>query len=46
MRALTTFNKKDKRELAVSSNADVRRALRELDKRSSVKYKLEHVKGH
>ena len=32
--ALTTFGKKDKRIPAASSNADVRRALRELDRRS------------
>ena len=44
--ALTIFDKKDKRVPAASSNADARRALRELDRRSSVKYKLEHVKGH
>ena len=45
-RALTMFDKKDKIIPADSSNADVRRALRELDRRSSAKYKLEHVKGH
>ena len=43
---LATFDKKDKRVPAASSNADVRRALRELDRRSLAKYKLEHVKGH
>ena len=44
--ALTTFDKKDKRVPAASTNADVRWALRELDRWSSAKYKLEHVKGH
>ena len=44
--ALTTFDRKDKRIPAVSSNADVRRALHKLDRRSSASYKLEHVKGH
>ena len=44
--ALTTFDKKDKTVPAASSNTDVRRALRELDKRSSAKYTFEHVKGH
>ena len=43
---LMTFDKNDKKVPAASSNADVRRALRELDRRSSAKYKLEHVKGH
>ena len=43
---LTTFDKKDKKIPAASSNADVMRALRELDRRSSARYKLEHVKGH
>ena len=44
--ALTTFDKKDKRVPAASSNADARRALRELNRWSSTGYKLEHVKGH
>ena len=44
--ALTAFDKKDKRISAASSNADVRRALRELDRPSSATYKLEPVKGH
>ena len=43
---LTTFDKKDKKIPAASSNANVMRALRELDRRSSARYKLEHVKGH
>ena len=43
--ALTMFDKKSKRIQAASSNADVRRALRELD-RPLTRYKLEHVKGH
>ena len=44
--ALMTFDKTDKRIPAASSNAGVRRALRELDRLSSASYKLEHVKGH
>ena len=44
--ALTTFDKKSKRIPVASSNANVRRALRELDRRSSARYKLEHIKGH
>ena len=44
--ALMTFDKTDKRIPAASSNAGVRRALRELDRLSPASYKLEHVKGH
>ena len=44
--ALTTFDKKEKKIPAASSNADVRRGLRELDRRALASYKLEHVKGH
>ena len=44
--ALTTFDKKDKRMPGASSNADIRRAVRGLDRPSLASYKLEHVKGH
>ena len=44
--ALTIFDKKSERIPATSSNADGRRALQELDRRSSARYKLEHAKGH
>ena len=43
---LFTFDKKCKRVPAASSNADVRRALRELNRRSANQYRLEHVRGH
>ena len=39
-------DKKSKRIPAVRNNADVRRALRELDRRSTTWYKLEQVKSH
>ena len=44
--ALFTFQKKSKRIPASSSNADVRRALREVQRRSANHYQLRHVKGH
>ena len=44
--ALHTFGKKLKRVTSSSSNADARRALREVNKRATNKYQLEHVKGH
>ena len=44
--ALFTFEKKSKRVTSSSSNADVRRALREVNKLTTNKYQLEHVKGH
>ena len=44
--ALFTFQKQCKRVPASSSNADVRRALREVQRRSANHYRLEHVKGH
>ena len=44
--ALFTFEKKSKRVTSSSSNADVRRALREVNKLATNKYQLEHVKGH
>ena len=44
--ALHTFEKKNKRVTSSSSNANVRRALREVNKQATNKYQLEHVKGH
>ena len=44
--ALHTFGKKSKRMTSSSSNADVRRALREVNKRAVNNYQLEHVKDH
>ena len=44
--ALFTFAKKSKRIPAASSNVDMHRALREVNRRSGDRYRLEHVKGH
>ena len=44
--ALHPFAKKSKQVPASSSNADIRRALREVNRRAHNKYSLEHVKGH
>ena len=46
MGALHTFAKKSKRVPASSSNADIKRALREVNRRAHNKYSLEHLKGH
>ena len=44
--ALHTVTKKSKQAQASSSNADLRRALREVNRRARNTYSLEHVKGH
>ena len=44
--ALHTFAKKSKWVPASSSNADVKRALRDVNRRANSKYRLEHVQGH
>ena len=44
--ALYTFEKKSKQVTSSSSNADVGRALREVNKQATNKYQLEHVKVH
>ena len=46
MGALYTFTKECKRVPASSSNADIRRALLEVNRLALNKYSLEHVKGH
>ena len=45
MGALHTFAKECKRVPSSSSNADIRRALREVNRLALNKYILEHVKG-
>ena len=45
MGALYTFAKKSKRVPVSSSNADVKRALREVNRRANNKYHLEHLQG-
>ena len=44
--ALHTFSKKGKRITATASNADIRRTLREAQRRSRQHYSLAHVRGH
>ena len=44
--ALHTFAKESKQLPASSSNADIKRALREADRLALNKYSLEHLKGH
>ena len=44
--ALTTFDKKCKRISAAGSNSDVKRALQELNRQSTARFRLENAKGH
>jgi hypothetical protein len=47
MGALHTFVKKSKKRVPTSSsNVDVKRALREVNRRANNKYRLEHMRGH
>ena len=46
MLALHTFAKECKRVPTSSSNADIRRAFREMNRLALNKYTLDHVKGH
>ena len=46
MGASHTFIKRSERVLSSSSNVDVKRALQEVNRRASNKYRLEHVQGH
>ena len=46
MGALHTFAKECERVPASSSNADIRRALQEVNRLALNKYSLEHIKGH
>ena len=46
MGVLHTFAKESKQVPASSSNADIRRALREVNRLALNKYSLEHVGGH
>ena len=46
MGVLHTFAKKSKWAPASISSVDVKRVLREVNRRASKKYRLEHVRGH